>query len=587
MAYEKALLIGERLAVECAIAFLKSQQQENGAWQGTPADGVSALCATALLQAGVKADDPVMQKALAHLRTIKPTLSYTVALQTMVFCAASPKDDAELIRRNVAWLEKAQATEGRYRGGWSYMENNIKIADGSCSRFAMLGLHAAKKAGFEVKPEIWRNASEYWMSSQRKDNHAWGYQVNSGPTPSMTLSGMACLAIVNQHLPQDEQTKLRSEAIERAVPFVEPNAHLLWQSGHGGYALHCLERAAHLNRWQKFGKHELQKLIDEKLIGLQRPEGHWTGVGGGGGFFGAADEQTPEQKAAAEAARRLQVQSNDLIATSFALMCLTGQPESKQNTRAEQVAPASPSRATASDTDSKTDPESKHATEAIEQWREATDRVASYEAEFDRWEYDYVFNVMKQSEGTFRWKGTDQWRLELRAPKVKPDPVAEAPHWKTGKLISFRTQSSEPEVWTRTGQNITQEDAKLADDSPFKRHVVRLPEVLPRPKGFWEKLAMAPMLAAASHFQNPCLLFPPAKESRYDVSTNSLQGNTQLLHLRPRGDEASDYPDLHVILDQRTSLPWSVRMTDPAGTKVTVIRFRTPHIEWRSDRVQR
>lgn len=317
-------------AVRRAVEFLKAQQQANGEWFGTPGDGVSALCAAALLQAGVKADDPVMQKALAHLRTIKPTLSYTVALQTMVFCSASPKEDAELIRKNVAWLEKAQATEGPNRGGWSYMENNTKIADGSCSRFAMLGLHAAKKAGFEIKAETWRNASDYWMSSQKKDNHAWGYQPAAGPTPSMTLSGMACLAIINQHLPQDEQTKLRTEAIERAVPYVEPNAHLLWQSGHSGYALQCLERAAHLNRWQKFGKHELRKLIDEKLLGLQKPEGHWTGVGGdGGGFFGAPAEQTPEQKAAAEAARRLQVQSNDLIATSFALMCLTGQPEPK------------------------------------------------------------------------------------------------------------------------------------------------------------------------------------------------------------------------------------------------------------------
>ncbi len=208
------------------------------------------------------------------------------------------------------------------------MANNTKLGDGSCSRFAMLGLHAAKKAGFEVKAETWRNASDYWMTHQKKESHAWSYQPGSGATPSMTLSGMACLAIVNQHLPQDEQTKLRTEAIERAVPFVEPNAHLLWQSGHGGYALQCLERAAHLNRWQKFGKYELRQLLDEKLIGLQKPEGHWTGVGGsGGGFFANTGEQTPEQKAAAESARRRQVQSDDLIATSFALMCLTGQPE--------------------------------------------------------------------------------------------------------------------------------------------------------------------------------------------------------------------------------------------------------------------
>ena len=315
--------------VERGVAFLKAQQQPDGFWNGTRRDGVTALCVAALLQAGVKPDDPILQKSLAALRKVEPTFSYTVALQTMVLCAASPKADAELIRRNVTWLEQAQVTEGPHRGAWRYGVATINHGDGSCSRFALLGLQAAARAGFDVKAETWRKASEYYLSSQNPKNHGWGYVTQSGPTPSMTLAAIAGLAIINQRLPQDEDSKRRSEAIERAVPYLESNAAQLWQAGHGFYALHGLERAAHLNGWTKLGQHELSTLLDAKLTERQRPDGSWPYIGGGVAGFGGVGEQTKEQKEAAANAAKLERQSNDLIATSFALLALTGQPEPK------------------------------------------------------------------------------------------------------------------------------------------------------------------------------------------------------------------------------------------------------------------
>ena len=346
-------------AIERGIAFLKTQQQESGAWPGTPADGVTALCAAALLQAGVKPDEPVIQKTLAAMRKVEPAFSYTVALQTMVFCMASPKDDAERIRRNVTWLEQAQATEGPNRGAWSYSAKAPNFGDGSCSRFAMLGLHAAKRAGFEVKAETWRNASDYYLSSKKPGSHVWGYTPEAGPTPTMTLAAMAGLAILNQHLPQDEQTKRRTEAIERAVPYVEITAGGLWNAGHGFYSLHGAERAAHLNRWTKLGKYELSKLLDEKLMELQKPDGSWAYIGGGFAGFGGGGEQTKEQKEAAAAAARLERQQRDLIATSFALLALTGQPEPMQNARVEHKVPDSASPSTTGLTDADTEPEAR------------------------------------------------------------------------------------------------------------------------------------------------------------------------------------------------------------------------------------
>ncbi len=96
---------------------------------------------------------------------------------------------------------------------------------------------------------------------------------------------------------------------------------------------------------------------------------------------------------------------------------------------------------------------------------------------------------------------------------------------------------------------------------------------------------MAPMLTAAQHFKNPCLLFTPAEDSPYVLDATSISGDLQLLRLQPRRDAADESPELTVFLNQRTSLPHSVRLTDPAETKVIFILSHTPNNEWRLDRV--
>ena len=121
------------------------------------------------------------------------------------------------------------------------------------------------------------------------------------------------------------------------VPYLESTAAQLWQAGHGFYALHGLERAAHLNGWTKLGQYELSNLLDAKLTELQRPDGSWADIGGGVAGFGG--EQTNEQKEAAANAAKLERQSNDLIATSFALLALTGQPDPKLVGRKIQIEP--------------------------------------------------------------------------------------------------------------------------------------------------------------------------------------------------------------------------------------------------------
>jgi len=56
-----------KMAQKRAIEFLRAAQGDDGSWTTPKTAGISALVATALLESGVPADDPMMAKALKHL----------------------------------------------------------------------------------------------------------------------------------------------------------------------------------------------------------------------------------------------------------------------------------------------------------------------------------------------------------------------------------------------------------------------------------------------------------------------------------------------------------------------------------------
>ena len=53
-----------------AVNFLKSAQDDDGSWTSPQAAGLTALATTALLDSGLKADDPVVARSLAYLESL-------------------------------------------------------------------------------------------------------------------------------------------------------------------------------------------------------------------------------------------------------------------------------------------------------------------------------------------------------------------------------------------------------------------------------------------------------------------------------------------------------------------------------------
>ncbi len=114
-------------AIDRGVAYLKSTQGNQGGWKEYLGQngGLSSLCTLALLTSGVPPDDPTIQKSLDYLRKLEPKETYSVALQTLVFCQVGSPNDIVRIHRNVALLESTQVraeSSVTNKGGWDTAE---------------------------------------------------------------------------------------------------------------------------------------------------------------------------------------------------------------------------------------------------------------------------------------------------------------------------------------------------------------------------------------------------------------------------------------------------------------------------------
>src|SRR5947209_759260 len=122
----------------------------------------TCLAMLALLNAGVKPDDPLIERGLKYLRAVPQRDVYTVGLQTMVYAAAGRKDDLERIQSNVDWLIRARVMSGKILEGWSYKSDNGPV-DNSNSQYALLGLHEGHLAGAKIDRDVWETIRDFYL----------------------------------------------------------------------------------------------------------------------------------------------------------------------------------------------------------------------------------------------------------------------------------------------------------------------------------------------------------------------------------------------------------------------------------------
>ncbi len=141
--------------------------------------------------------------ASTYLRGMELDKTYTVSLQTMVLCAAEPKKDMLIIRRNVQWLEDAPDQRRPTKRRWSYpgpgrrQQQFAVCRAGAVRRPATLASTSAARLG--------RLPPHYWRQTQNDDG-SWGYVPGDAGTGSMTCAGIGGLAISTAALESGDAT---------------------------------------------------------------------------------------------------------------------------------------------------------------------------------------------------------------------------------------------------------------------------------------------------------------------------------------------------------------------------------------------
>jgi prenyltransferase beta subunit len=266
-------------AREKAVKFLKEKQRQDGTWEDNNAalagmtGGQTALVTLALLDAGVPANDPVVTGAVEYLAGLKPERVYVVSLQIQALALTKDVKRLPTIQNLAEWLIAKAITKGGKLQGWSYPAN--ATADNSNTHFAVMGLHAAARAGAKVDAELWPKVRDYYADTQRADG-GWTYHNAGEPqtTASMTTAALLGLAVAAKY---DKAAKGPHPALEKGMALLlggkfdeaKSVGYNLFTTAELGRELGTVEfKAGKLARtWYREGA--------EKLLKEQQQDGSW------------------------------------------------------------------------------------------------------------------------------------------------------------------------------------------------------------------------------------------------------------------------------------------------------------------------
>ena len=195
----------------------------------------------------------------------------------------------------------------------------------------------------------------------------------------------------------------------------------------------------------------------------------------------------------------------------------------------------------------------------LKDWEVSSAKIKKLEGEHHRWEYDYVFNVVKHNTGKFYYESPDKGRIDLTPFKDDVGVVESKRHWETGQPVKFKGVTGAAERWFCDGQLVTQVDVD-------QKQATRM--VLPK-QNQGVNIIDGPL---------PFLFGMPAQKAiqRYDLELKSRNTTTGKATIRATPlwpTDSANYQLAEIILDTKTFLPSAVRLIDPAGTKETVFVF--------------
>lgn len=245
--------------------------------QPTRAGQIGLLCLAALHD-GVEPGQRVLGAALARLLEFdsKSLQTYDLALRLLVL-EAWPEAPGRL---SVAKADLKQLLRHRSGGGFTYGSGGGGNQDLSNTQYAALGLRAAAGLGLQVERAVFQELVANLLEVQ--DNYGgFGYggrRDRNSPTASMTVAGIAVLAICQQALDgRDKSTAHIEQRIKRGWQWMAQRDGAIGDPGSPwSYYFHYgLERAAILTDVDKVGKADWYRTGARMLVDEQLPSGGW------------------------------------------------------------------------------------------------------------------------------------------------------------------------------------------------------------------------------------------------------------------------------------------------------------------------
>jgi hypothetical protein len=290
----ESLVDDVKRGIEQGVDYLRQQEGGRGNWERSASypGGETSLVVLALLNSGVSPNDAVIQRGLRYLRTIPPSQTYVVGLQTMAFAEANQAQDKQRIAANVAWLVngRSRSPAGGVSGWW--YSANAAGSDNSNSQYALLGLYAGQQAGMAIPKDFWRAISDYYIRSQSEDG-GWGYTpiLRANSSLTMTVAGTCGLYIAGQEASVGEQRLdpktgvsaacgqyRENDAIARGLAWIGRPGNFTFQyGGHTYYNVYGLERIGRLSGRRFIADRDWYREGCEFLLKQQRQDGSWPG----------------------------------------------------------------------------------------------------------------------------------------------------------------------------------------------------------------------------------------------------------------------------------------------------------------------
>ena len=303
-----------RTALDTGVRFLRKKQSNQGDWENANGlniaaagrvGGTTCLSMLALLNAGVRPDDPAIQRGLEWMRQKVPfSETYVVGLETMVYAEVGDPRDLPRIQKGVDWLIEARIMQDDKLLGWSYYATG-GTADNSNSQYALLGLYAGKQAGAKIDRQVWASIFHFYVDTQvwdtdKRSRDQWGgwiySQVRGQGLPTsltMTIAGLCGVEISAQEFNESER-KLNAdgsdpkcgiypetESIRRALEWLGEgdapwgNRFRFLTPGQTFYNIYGIERAGRLTGRRLLAGHDWYREGCELLVGIQHEDGAW------------------------------------------------------------------------------------------------------------------------------------------------------------------------------------------------------------------------------------------------------------------------------------------------------------------------